>query len=119
MCSCPEGPTAESVALLRGGNRCEGLVRVQLGGQQGPVCGDRWGLLEAAVICRQLGCGGAHVAPTYVVWPQERQPSLLQGVRCRGTEASLWDCAPGSWEPLRACECECISAVHCTGRRPL
>ncbi|XP_054584783.1 LOW QUALITY PROTEIN: scavenger receptor cysteine-rich domain-containing protein SCART1 [Eptesicus fuscus] len=110
-----ESVAAESVALLRGGNRCEGLVRVQLGGLEGPVCGDHWGLQEAAVICRQLDCGGAHVAPTYVVWPQERQPSLLQGVRCQGSEASLWDCAPGAWEPLEGCACECIGAVHCKG----
>ncbi|XP_059517971.1 scavenger receptor cysteine-rich domain-containing protein SCART1 [Myotis daubentonii] len=111
----PAGPAAESVALLRGGNRCEGLVRVQLGGRRGPVCGDHWGLQEAAVVCRQLDCGGAHVAPTYVMWPQERQPSLLQGVRCQGSEASLWDCAPGSWEKPEGCACECIGAVHCTG----
>ncbi|EPQ16072.1 Putative scavenger receptor cysteine-rich domain-containing protein LOC619207 [Myotis brandtii] len=111
----PAGPAADSVALLRGGNRCEGLVRVQLGGLRGPVCGDRWGLQEAAVVCRQLDCGRAHVAPTYVMWPQERQPSLLQGVRCQGSEASLWDCAPGSWEKPEGCACECIGAVHCTG----
>lgn len=117
-CVLSQGPTAESVTLLRGGNRCEGLVRVQLGGRRGPVCGDHWGLQEAAVVCRQLDCGGAHVAPTYVMWPQERQPSLLQGLRCQGSEASLWDCVPGSWEKPEGCACECIAAVHCTGRRP-
>ncbi|XP_045438176.1 scavenger receptor cysteine-rich domain-containing protein SCART1-like [Pipistrellus kuhlii] len=111
----PAAAAGESVALLRGGNRCEGLVRVRLGGREGPVCGDHWGLQEAAVVCRQLDCSDVHVAPTYVVWPQERQPFLLRGVRCRGSEASLWDCAPGSWEPLGGCACECIGAVHCKG----
>ncbi|XP_066095152.1 scavenger receptor cysteine-rich domain-containing protein SCART1-like [Saccopteryx bilineata] len=115
----PTGPMAEaeseSVALLRGGNRCEGLLRVQHSGQKGAVCGDHWGLGEAAVICRQLGCGGAHVAPTYVVWPQETQQSLLQRVQCRGTEALLWNCTLGPWGPVRDCACECIGAVHCSG----
>uniref|UniRef100_A0A2K5DMG5 SRCR domain-containing protein n=1 Tax=Aotus nancymaae TaxID=37293 RepID=A0A2K5DMG5_AOTNA len=73
------------------------------------VCGDHWGLREASVICRQLGCGHALYAPTYVVWPQEAQKSLLRGVQCRGVEASLWECSRGEWGSLHGCECECIS----------
>nr|XP_021523105.1 scavenger receptor cysteine-rich domain-containing protein SCART1-like [Aotus nancymaae] len=112
----PEAPAAESLALVRSGNRCEGLLQVQSLGQQGLVCGDHWGLREASVICRQLGCGHALYAPTYVVWPQEAQKSLLRGVQCRGVEASLWECSRGEWGSLHGCECECISAVHCSGR---
>ncbi|XP_030664443.1 scavenger receptor cysteine-rich domain-containing protein SCART1-like [Nomascus leucogenys] len=108
-------PAAESLALVRGGNRCEGLLQVQSLGQQGLVCGDRWGLREASVICRQLGCGRALYVPTYVVWPQEAQQSLLQGVQCQGVEASLWDCTLGKWGSLHGCECECIGAIHCSG----
>uniref|UniRef100_H2Q2T9 Scavenger receptor family member expressed on T cells 1 n=1 Tax=Pan troglodytes TaxID=9598 RepID=H2Q2T9_PANTR len=92
-----KSPAADSLALVRGGNRCEGLLQVQSLGQQGLVCGDRWGLREASVICRQLGCGRALYVPTYVVWPQEAQQSLLQGVQCQGVEASLWDCSLGKW----------------------
>nr|XP_054098218.1 scavenger receptor cysteine-rich domain-containing protein SCART1 [Callithrix jacchus] len=108
-------PAAESLALVRSGNRCEGLLQVQSLGQQGPVCGDHWGLREASVICRQLGCGHALYVPTYVVWPQEAQKSLLRGVQCRGVEASLWECSRGEWGSLHSCECECIGAVHCSG----
>lgn len=106
------------MTLLRGGNRCEGLVNVQRGGQQGMVCGDRWGQGEGDVICRQLGCGHALFTPMYVLWPGERQRSLLQAVRCQGDEASLWDCSLGPWEPEQGCVCECISALHCSGRLP-
>uniref|UniRef100_A0A8C9H211 SRCR domain-containing protein n=1 Tax=Piliocolobus tephrosceles TaxID=591936 RepID=A0A8C9H211_9PRIM len=109
----------ESLALVRGGNRCEGLLQVQSLGQQGLVCGDHWGLGEASVICRQLGCGRALYVPTYVVWPQEAQQSLLQGVQCQGVEASLWDCSLGKWGSLNGCKCECIGAVHCSGRTGL
>ncbi|XP_063566669.1 scavenger receptor cysteine-rich domain-containing protein SCART1-like [Gorilla gorilla gorilla] len=112
----PPAPAADSLALVRGGNRCEGLLQVQSLGQQGLVCGDRWGLREASVICRQLGCGRALYVPTYVVWPQEAQQSLLQGVQCQGVEASLWDCSLGKWGSPHGCECECIGAVHCSGR---
>lgn len=106
------------MTLLRGGSRCEGLVTVQRGGQQGMVCGDRWGPAEADVICRQLGCGRALFTPTYALWPLERQRSLLLAVQCQGDEASLWDCSLGPWGPVRGCACECISALHCSGRRP-
>ncbi|KAK2099381.1 Scavenger receptor cysteine-rich domain-containing protein scart1 [Saguinus oedipus] len=111
----PEAPAAESLALVRSGNRCEGLLQVQSLGQQGLVCGDHWGLREASVICRQLGCGRALYVPTYVVWPQEAQKSLLRGLQCRGVEASLWECSQGEWGSLHSCECECIGAVHCSG----
>ncbi|XP_027627011.1 scavenger receptor cysteine-rich domain-containing protein SCART1 [Tupaia chinensis] len=107
--------TAESLTLLRGGNRCEGLLQVQYLGQQGLVCGDQLGLEAASVICRQLGCGQALVTPTYVIWIHETQQSLLQGVQCQGTEDSLWECSLGMWGPLQDCACECVSAVHCSG----
>ncbi|ELW67328.1 hypothetical protein TREES_T100016934 [Tupaia chinensis] len=111
----PPASTAESLTLLRGGNRCEGLLQVQYLGQQGLVCGDQLGLEAASVICRQLGCGQALVTPTYVIWIHETQQSLLQGVQCQGTEDSLWECSLGMWGPLQDCACECVSAVHCSG----
>ncbi|ELK11779.1 Scavenger receptor cysteine-rich type 1 protein M130 [Pteropus alecto] len=108
------GRAADSVALLKGGNHCEGLVQVQRAGRQGAVCGDSWSLDEAAVVCRQLGCGTARFAPKYAVWYEETQLLLLQGVRCAGTEASLWDCALGPWGPVRGCACECYGVVQCS-----
>lgn len=90
-------------------------MQVQRAGRQGAVCGDRWGLAEAAVVCRQLGCGHARVAPTYAVWAGDTELLLLQGVRCEGTEASLWGCALGPWGPVRGCACECYGAVQCSG----
>lgn len=118
LCSCPEGLTEDSVTLLRGGNHCEGLVSVQRGGQRGKVCGDHWGLEEAAVICRQLGCGRGLFTPRYVLWPTERERPLLRFARCQGDEASLWNCSLGPWVPVQGCACNCFSGVHCSGRRP-
>lgn len=114
LCSCLQGFAEDSLALPRGADHCQGLVQVQARGQQGPVCGDCGALGEAAVICRQLGCGLVCAAPTYMVWPQAMPRSLLQGVRCLGAEASLRECALGPWGSLPGCACGCISAVLCS-----
>uniref|UniRef100_H0XBX2 SRCR domain-containing protein n=1 Tax=Otolemur garnettii TaxID=30611 RepID=H0XBX2_OTOGA len=104
----------ESLSLLGGGNRCEGLLQVQYLGHQGPVCGDHWGMGEASVTCRQLGCGPALSASKYVLRPQEIGPPWLHSAHCQGEEASLWECSLGTWGPLSSCECQCVAVITCS-----
>ncbi|EHB10209.1 Scavenger receptor cysteine-rich type 1 protein M130 [Heterocephalus glaber] len=102
------------MSLLGGGNHCEGLLQVQYHGWQGPVCGDHWGLEEASVACRQLGCGSMISTSHYVLRPQEMGPPWLYGAQCQGEEASLWQCSLGDWGPLSGCNCQCVVAVLCS-----
>ncbi|XP_012516126.1 PREDICTED: scavenger receptor cysteine-rich domain-containing protein SCART1-like [Propithecus coquereli] len=104
----------ESLSLLGGGNHCEGLLQVQHLGRQGPVCGDRWGMGEASVTCRQLDCGSALSTSKYVLRPHEMGPTWLRGAQCQGEEASLWECSLGAWEPLSSCECHCVVVITCS-----
>lgn len=54
-------------------------MQVQYHGQQGAVCGDGWGMQEAMVTCRQLGCGPALSTSQYVLRPSELEPPSLPG----------------------------------------
>ncbi|XP_071071703.1 LOW QUALITY PROTEIN: scavenger receptor cysteine-rich domain-containing protein SCART1-like [Dasypus novemcinctus] len=114
-CALPPGLAGEDGVLSLLGHPCEGLVQVERGGQQGLVCGDRWGLAEASVVCRQLGCGAVLGIPTYVLRPQEEQSSWMQGPGCQGSEASLWECSLGTWGPPSSCACRCVALVICSG----
>ncbi|NWH22132.1 CD5L protein, partial [Grus americana] len=87
--------------LVGGPGHCAGRLEVNRAGQWGTVCDDGWSQTNAAVVCRELGCGAAgtvgdlpqgrpHFGPgTGRIW--------LDDVHCRGQEGSLQDCAHRTW----------------------
>ena len=51
------------VRLKDGAHSCEGRVEVKHQGAWGTVNNHKWSIEEAAVVWRQLGCGGAVDTP--------------------------------------------------------
>ncbi|XP_074506615.1 scavenger receptor cysteine-rich domain-containing protein DMBT1-like [Sebastes fasciatus] len=86
---CEEIPT---VRLVNSDRRCCGRVEILHGGRWGTVCDDFWNLNDAQVVCRQLDCGRAVLAPGKALFGQGTGPILLDNLQCTGNETSLTAC---------------------------
>ncbi|NXJ34820.1 DMBT1 protein, partial [Ciconia maguari] len=96
-CSDSSITTLGTLQLLNGSNRCAGRVEVLHNHMWGTVCDDGWDLADAAVVCRQLGCGKALLATSGAHFGRGHDPIWLDEVNCTGTEDTLFDCQASAW----------------------
>ncbi|NXO90570.1 C163A protein, partial [Certhia brachydactyla] len=84
---------SRGVRLVGSSGRCAGRVEVYSGGRWSSVCEEGWDLRDAAVVCRELGCGSALEAPRWASFVPGTGPQWPYIPECSGSEESLWDCA--------------------------
>ncbi|XP_031433543.1 lysyl oxidase homolog 2A [Clupea harengus] len=98
-CNFPAMGFQNRLRLNGGRNPFEGRVEVlaERNGSLvwGTVCSENWGVVEAMVVCRQLGLGFAsHAFQETWYWAGDVAADgvVMSGVRCSGTEMSLAQC---------------------------
>ncbi|XP_051974563.1 deleted in malignant brain tumors 1 protein-like [Xyrauchen texanus] len=84
--------------LINGSNSCSGRVEVFHDGEWGTVCDDSWDWNEAAVACREMGCGDVKEAKSGSYFGQGTGQVWLSGLQCYSSESSLRNCKSSGWE---------------------
>ncbi|PKK16910.1 deleted in malignant brain tumors 1 protein, transcript variant X1 [Columba livia] len=112
------GPNPFSVRVTGGPGPCAGRVEVLYNATWHGVCSSGWSLLEAGVLCRQLGCGPAQSVPSGAQFGAGDHRDLLEGLSCRGSESLLLECQQRDTAP-GPCWLGAPAAVVCAEQREL
>ncbi|XP_007483700.2 deleted in malignant brain tumors 1 protein-like [Monodelphis domestica] len=108
------GGGADLELRLVNGNKCEGRVEVLYQGKWGTVCSFGWDEKDAAVVCKQLGCGSVVKAHRYAYFGEGSGPIWLSDVVCSGQESTFWDCGHRGWGQ-HSCQHLWDAGVTCLG----
>ncbi|XP_012587783.1 PREDICTED: antigen WC1.1-like [Condylura cristata] len=96
---------------------CAGWLEVFYNGTWGGVCNSPMDTVTLSVICRQLGCGDSGTLNPLVAAREGSRPRWVDGIRCRKTDTSLWQCPSDPWK-YHSCSSREEASVTCAEKRP-
>ncbi|XP_065434803.1 deleted in malignant brain tumors 1 protein-like [Chrysemys picta bellii] len=101
--------------LVNGSTECSGRVEIQVLGAWGTLCDSRWDLPDANVLCHQLNCGFAVLAPGEAYFGKGTGSVWTDTYHCKGTEPHLSQC-PVTALGASQCSHDNDASVVCSGR---
>ncbi|XP_043538440.1 scavenger receptor cysteine-rich type 1 protein M130-like [Chiloscyllium plagiosum] len=105
--------------LSDGGSPCAGRVEIYYNGIWGSVCDDSWDVVDADVVCKQLGCGKA----LDMTLPSSSGPGSghiwWKDVKCFGNESFLWECPSVPLGHQDDCSHKEDVRIMCSGHKEL
>uniref|UniRef100_A0AC11B5T6 Uncharacterized protein n=1 Tax=Ovis aries TaxID=9940 RepID=A0AC11B5T6_SHEEP len=96
---------------------CAGWLEVFYNGTWGSVCRSPMEDITVSMICRQLGCGDSGSLNSSVALREGSRPQWVDGIQCRKTDTSLWQCPSDPWN-YNSCSPKEEAYISCAGRRP-
>ncbi|EDO34781.1 predicted protein, partial [Nematostella vectensis] len=106
-------PVRLRVRLAGGKSRREGRVEVYYSRRWGTICDYQWGILDANVVCRQLGYPGALAAKREAFFGQGKGNIWLTDVQCKGRESNIGLCRRSFLEHQQTCQHSEDAGVIC------
>ena len=78
--------------------QCAGWLEVFYNGTWGSICCSPMEDITVSVICSQLGCGDSGSLNPSVSLREGYRPWWVDGIQCRRTDTSLWQCPSDPWK---------------------
>ena len=94
--------------------QCAGWLEVFYNGTWGSVCRSPMEDITVSIICRQLGCGDSGSLNSSVALREGSRPHWVDGIQCRKTDTSLWQCPSDPWN-YNSCSPKEEAYISCAG----
>ncbi|XDC54093.1 hypothetical protein R6Z07M_005275 [Ovis aries] len=118
---CSHGNTASVICseflalrMVSEDQQCAGWLEVFYNGTWGSVCRSPMEDITVSMICRQLGCGDSGTLNSSVGLREGSRPRWVDGIRCRKTDTSLWQCPSDPWN-YTSCSPKEEAYILCAG----
>ncbi|XP_077872014.1 antigen WC1.1-like [Ictidomys tridecemlineatus] len=102
-----------ALRLVSEDQECAGWLEVFYNNTWGSVCHSPMEAVTLSVICRQLGCGDSGTLNFLVPSREGSRPHWVDGIRCRETDTSLWQCPSDPWKH-QSCSAKEEAHIKCT-----